>query len=216
MSLKVHVVGGDERYMNWVAARLDGAPNPDIATADLVMFTGGEDVSPSLYASPCHPRTHSNLERDVEEMKAFDAAFHLGKSMVGICRGAQFLCVMSGGELVQDQQNPNFLHDMSIPNGGKIVVSSTHHQAMYPWRMKKEWTLLGWTNGLSKWHEDGTCKEIVNGVVAGGTEVEVAHFPHTKCLCIQGHPEMLINTEMGDGFIGYASELTAKLINREL
>src|SRR5687768_16963203 len=66
---------------------------------DLICFTGGEDVTPSLYGEVKHPLTYNNPERDKHEVEYFNQ--FIGIPKVGICRGGQFLNVMSGGKLHQ-------------------------------------------------------------------------------------------------------------------
>ena len=181
---KIHVVGGDVGYANW----MNGEIVPKMEDADLVVFTGGEDVHPSLYDEPAHPSTSSNLWRDFQEKKEFGFAYQSRKRLVGICRGAQFLCVMAGGKLVQDQAPQPHYHWMQTLEGKRILVTSTHHQAQFPWGIPPAYRqLLGWTEGLSKWHEDGRGKEIVN--TGTGIEVEVCKYTEIKALCIQPHPE---------------------------
>ena len=54
--------------------------------ADIVIFTGGEDVDPSLYHEEKHPTTYSNLNRDLYERDKFE---HIKPNQlaIGICRG---------------------------------------------------------------------------------------------------------------------------------
>lgn len=73
----------------------------DFNNADLLCFTGGEDVNPALYGEPCHPYTGFNKQRDAVEKQIFHHAIHEGIPCVGICRGGQFLNVMHGGKLWQ-------------------------------------------------------------------------------------------------------------------
>ena len=73
--------------------------------ADLLQYTGGEDVSPSLYGRTKHPRSYINRERDMRERIIFLRALKDGKPQAGICRGGQFLNVMCGGSLWQDVNN---------------------------------------------------------------------------------------------------------------
>ncbi len=197
-SRRIFVVGGDIGYSNWMEATGIVA---SLDEADLVVFTGGEDVSPHLYNKQKHPLTSNNPARDEREQIMFKQAVGMGKPMVGICRGAQFLCVMSGGELIQHQDNNNFIHPIHTDklNPDEVIyITSTHHQAMYPW-MVKNWNLLGWTKDMLTYHYgenvndelvriDGKGKYVAP---ARGREVEVAHFADSNCLCIQGHPEMM-------------------------
>lgn len=184
---KIYVVGGDTGYASW----MEGDVVQNIEDADLVVFTGGEDVTPHLYGEPAHPKTYNSPFRDRIETREFLQAMQLRKHLIGICRGAQFLCVMAGGKLVQDQEVQPRYHPMStLDDRRPIKVSSTHHQAQYPWGLpENEFKLLGFTQRLSKWHEDGLEKEIVNGITPGSCEVEVAYYPKIKALAIQPHPE---------------------------
>jgi GMP synthase-like glutamine amidotransferase len=192
----IYVVGGHTEYANWMEGRLV----PTLAEADLVVFTGGEDVSPMFYNEPIHPKTYFNTARDNAERAQFLTAKRLGKHLIGICRGSQFLCVMSGGKLVQDQQPQGASHSMQTlnigpaPLDGRVVqVTSTHHQAQYPWELPSEdFKVLGWTEGLSSWHFDGRGHEIVKDMLPFGmslVEVEVCVYYKTKALAIQSHPE---------------------------
>ena len=181
--LKVYVVGGDVHYAIWLN---DYIIVDKITDAELVMFTGGEDVSPSLYNEPVNPLTSSNRKRDLIEKKAFIKAKELELPMIGICRGAQFLCVMSGGRLVQHQDNPNYIHKIRT-NYGNFDLTSTHHQAQYVADMPiGTYRVIGYAApSQSVTHLDGNGKEM-----PVRTEVEIAYYPMTKCLGIQGHPEM--------------------------
>lgn len=181
-----------------------------ITEADFVVFTGGEDVTPSYYNEPRHPKTHCNPRRDDKEVDEFIRGRDLGKKMVGICRGSQLLCAMSGGKLVQDQEIQPYYHQMETEDGKTILVSSTHHQAQWPWNlMLGDFELLGWTYNLSRWHQDGRSKEIVFGHAGlcqwgGGREgdnlleVEVCLYRKTNCLCIQPHPEFYFGDSSPD------------------
>ncbi len=185
---KIYVVGGDSLYACW----MEGVNCDKMDEADLVVFTGGEDVSPELYSAEMHPRTSCNPSRDKKEVDEFNRAFALKKPMVGICRGAQFLCVMAGGELVQHQDNPKFLHRLNTFDERAILVTSTHHQAQYPWKLhENDFRVLGWTIGISPFHEGENREELVNGVSPSNIEVEDCHYPHIRALGIQSHPEML-------------------------
>jgi GMP synthase-like glutamine amidotransferase len=183
MKRKIYVVGGHKNYANW----MQGEVVDDMRDADLVVFTGGEDVSPGLYRERANPKTYSNHVRDTYECQQFRTARELGKHMIGICRGSQLLCALNGGRLVQHQDNPHFVHPIITSEGKVIPVSSTHHQAMYPYDMSPEnYRLLAWTQGISNTHQDGSESEMHIT-----KEAEICYFPKTKALGIQGHPEMM-------------------------
>lgn len=181
--LKVHVVGSQTGYANWLPKHLKVKSIPE---CDVVMFTGGEDIDPAIYGDKPHPRTYTSAQRNKQEIAAFKEAVANKKKIIGICRGAQLICAMSGGKLIQDQENPSDLHPMKLYDGTTIQISSLHHQAMYPFDIPKwDWKLLGWTKGMSRTHQNGDQEEMNPEV-----EVEIALFKKCRGLAIQGHPEM--------------------------
>ena len=83
MKKKIYVVGDAKYYASFISnyelvSRLEDA--------QYVLFTGGEDVTPSLYGEKAHPSTYNNLERDLEEKEIFDK-ISPSQIAIGICRG---------------------------------------------------------------------------------------------------------------------------------
>lgn len=202
---KIYTVGGDTHYANW----MQGVDVYQMHLADLVVFTGGEDVGPSLYNKQRNPTTLSSSGRDYFEKHHFYQAKELHKPMIGICRGAQFLCVMSGGILVQNQDNPDFIHDIQLYDREPLRITSTHHQAQFPFNLPVEdYKILGWTENLCGYHQGESYEDEMNPPV----ECEIVHYPKTKCLGIQGHPEM-----MGEcPTVNYLRKLLDKFLLNEL
>src|SRR5690242_167619 len=101
---KVYVVDGGYEYIA-LMYRLgcDGAKGVD--DADIILFTGGEDVNPELYGEVALHTTHFNRLRDQKEKLIFDAALEREIPMVGICRGGQALNVFNGGKMWQHVNN---------------------------------------------------------------------------------------------------------------
>lgn len=180
---KVHIVGGDPSY-HALFRTMGYECVTDISNADIVVFTGGADVSPSYYGHKEHARTFSVPSRDEHEASIFQFCFGKGIPMAGICRGGQFLNVMSGGEMYQDVSKHTMSHDIvDVETGETVYVSSTHHQMMKP----SERGLLVATSrqgGSREWWEDGIFKRDVST-----EDVEVVFYEHTKSLCFQPHPE---------------------------
>lgn len=80
---KVYVVGTSTNYADWI----DNCKLVDsINDADIVLFTGGEDVDPSLYGCKKHPTTYSNIDRDIRERKMFKM-IRPDQLAIGVCRG---------------------------------------------------------------------------------------------------------------------------------
>lgn len=214
---KIYVVGQSVGYANW----MEGVIVSSLKDADIVVFTGGEDVSPWRYKGNVHPMTKSNPNRDWNEEKAFKEAFDQKKKLVGICRGAQFLCVMAGGSLVQHQLDSNAGHEIETSCGKKFTVNSSHHQAQYPWHLHDDdYKVLAWSENVSPFHFDGLGNELVIDEVEGGKEVEIATYHEIQALCIQPHPEWNFNKMSGCDesrkVILYYRELLNRLLLRKL
>jgi gamma-glutamyl-gamma-aminobutyrate hydrolase PuuD len=100
---------------------------------DLICFTGGEDVSPELY-NHRNLNSHNSRRRDAREMEVHQIASELDMPMTGICRGSQFLNVMSGGTMVQDLRashggSPHLALTCHAEDDVKdMKVTSSHHQ----------------------------------------------------------------------------------------
>lgn len=193
---KLYVVGGDETYSPWIEA-IGYKITRRIADADLVMFTGGEDVDPALYGEQVGNYTYYNRKRDDKEADEFNIAKSLGIPCIGICRGSQFLCVMNGGKLIQDVSGHESWHSIRThefytkANAPTYVISSTHHQMQFPYNLPKEdYILLAWSEKpLSSNYLNGDNKYMALPI--GFKEAEIVWYPKTKCLAIQGHPEYL-------------------------
>jgi anthranilate/para-aminobenzoate synthase component II len=181
-----------------------GGINPD--TVDLVLFTGGEDVDPKYYNQKPGKHTSYNVNRDAVEAKMFKSV-PANFPKLGICRGAQFLTVMSGGSLIQHVENHGIggTHDITMTHlyGGKrIAMTSTHHQMMNPFRMRedKDYILCAHsTNFLSPVYLNGSDTNIK--IDETFLEPEIVFYPIHNSLAIQGHPESRVMTAEDQLFI---------------
>lgn len=199
MDRKIYVVGSSYAYANW----MEGSITHHMKEADVVVFTGGADVDPYLYAKEKHPATSVDTNRDEYEVEMFQQARKYNKKLVGICRGAQFLCVMAGGSLVQHSFHPR-IHDM-ITKLGRVRVTSSHHQRQYPYSKHVNFKLIGWCMNLSPINEG----ENRHDDLSGKPEVEIAVYPDIKALAIQSHPEWAFPTQWGweKDYIKFCREL---------
>ena len=185
---KVYVVGNQVHYANFITKRelVD-----DINDADIVIFTGGEDVHPSLYNCKPHPTTYANLQRDLAEKKEFKK-IRPDQLAVGICRGSQYLCIMNGGILIQNVENHaiRITHSITEISTNKMYeITSTHHQMQYPFIIPdKYWTCLFYSTSRRSSIYEG------DNVTSPLYEPEIVLYDRPnlpKCLAIQGHPEYM-------------------------
>jgi GMP synthase-like glutamine amidotransferase len=156
----------------------------DINEAGLVCFTGGEDVTPAIYGDKAHPSTFFSVYRDAKETNIFNQCIDNGVPMVGICRGAQFLNVMSGGRMYQDVSEHTRSHALTdVLTGETVYVSSTHHQMMMP-SDKALLVASSCLGGTREWYDGEVFKKDTSK-----EDIEVVYYEHTKALCFQPHPE---------------------------
>lgn len=151
---------------------------------DLIVFCGGEDVNPSLYGEKAHPKTKFNFNRDVRETSVFER--HPNVPKVGICRGAQFLNVCSGGALwqhVEGHCNTGNCHPIVdlLWTRQDIMVSSFHHQVMIP---GEDAYVLAAAEAVGQNHESMNPSQKPTEY-----DAEVVWYPKTRSLCFQPHPE---------------------------
>lgn len=210
---KVFIESGGSDYRR-MFQQYDFVKTDDYKAADLICFTGGEDVHPSFYGHSKHPQTYASIERDVMCMHLYRAALALAIPMVGICRGGQFLNVANGGWMYQHvvgHTRPHILHlDKFYDHFGTeevyapVMASSTHHQMMAP----------GQGGILIGEGEDDTCKsleywDLKKGWVReerGDINNEVIYYPGTKSLCFQPHPEFEGYPELRETFFSLVSK----------
>ena len=74
---------------------------------DAVIFTGGEDISSSLYSDPepwhgIEAEIDFNATRDVSDYILMSYCIEKNIAAVGFCRGMQMLAVVSGAKMIQD------------------------------------------------------------------------------------------------------------------
>ena len=193
--MKVYVVGGAIGYANWIDnCQLVGSPDK----AQIVLFTGGEDVDPSIYGCKKHPRTYSNPERDRREKNIFESLTP-DQLVVAICRGSQLMSALNGGRIVQDVQGHALWGTHEITNDKEVYrITSTHHQMQYPYNLPKEdYDVLFWSNGISDGYYAGDKIDPAIIEKKGEPEIVLYHKKGSpKCLAIQGHPEMMERCEL--------------------
>lgn len=152
--------------------------------ADLIIFTGGADISPELYGEE-NKYSYTNPDRDKFEKEIFELATSLNKKILGVCRGHQLINALLGGKLVQDieiqlKEFHEGKHWLKIKNKGIVPsffsrVNSLHHQGV---------TIPG---------KEMLITSEYNGVI------ESTEHKDLPILTVQFHPEIMDNI----GFFNY-------------
>lgn len=200
---KIFVVDGQTNYANWMQGELVDS----VEKADIVLFTGGQDINPNLYGQSAHPYTSYSDSRDKMEIRAMNLALSQNKLIWGTCRGAQLMCAYNGGSLVQHVQHPS-MHNMIMDwNKKQYSVTSCHHQMLNVTGMNSA-AVIGYAKQLSPIHQDSK-KDIgvhmmkkYDDDCSFIAEPEIVFFNRmNQCmyqehststgLCVQGHPEWM-------------------------
>jgi len=186
---RFYIVGGDVAIHDMMVSAL-AIPVKGIKDADIVIFTGGTDIQPSIYGEMVvHKMTQSpDRERDRVETGIFEAARNKKKMLIGICRGAQLLNALNKGKLYQHvTRHNNCSHPVRyIDENGEVhdvPVTSDHHQMMRPGSGAMVWAWCG----RSTLKATGLREEIMPKHHAD--DPEVIYYKSTKSLCFQPHPE---------------------------
>jgi hypothetical protein len=156
----------------------------------ILILHGGSDISPAAYGRKPNKHTMADDKlspRDEVEIALARQAFRMNMPIYGICRGAQLLCALAGGTLVQHSTgHNNGKHNIETHQGYKMSATSAHHQMMNLDGTENE--LLAWTAPIPLSNkylgEDGEHLDIK-------VEPEVVFFPKLKALAVQGHPEWM-------------------------
>lgn len=143
---------------------LGGIPGNELS--DLLLLSGGSDFG-------------TRPDRDSAETDAYHEYTRRGSKILGICRGAQLHCVLSGGTLIEhlpewnnslmhttlsgDWTGLSSFHSIINEEGKSLLINSRHHQGF-----------IGIPNSKTIWRSR-------DGLSEGGVD--------DKCLWTQWHPE---------------------------
>lgn len=155
--------------------------------ADCFVLWGGTDIHPSYYNQTHHRYNqagHTPSIRDQQEWKWMQECKEKNIPIIGVCRGAQFLCAFNGGSLYQHVDNhTGHDHMVTTLTGETFSVTSCHHQMLNVNNIQHE--MLAWTT-----HKRSTVYQEEGDIsVKVDIEPEIVYFPQNNSLAIQGHPE---------------------------
>ncbi len=186
--LNVYIVNSSWDYEKMWTSRGHNVVS-SLELADLVQFTGGSDVSPELYGEK-NVRSYCDANRDKYEQKIFNHCREVGKAMVGICRGGQFLNVMNGGKMWQHVSNHAiggthvvYDHESELT----YLCTSTHHQMMIPGLLAE---VVGQGIALCRSYQSEGGVYTPDDLGNDELDVEVVWYEDTHSLCFQPHPEL--------------------------
>ena len=184
-----------------------------VGSVSAVVFTGGEDISPTLMRTPepwhgIEEEKDYNVTRDVSDYLTLAYCLEQDMPVMGMCRGMQMLSVVSGATLIQDIPTYfdgqgityEFMHRNQCQPGqyrdyASHVVSVTNRES-HLYHITATDTIIG----VPSWHHQ--CVGSVSGtplVVTGVTNTHgidiieaVERADKTFCVGLQFHPEAAI------------------------
>ena len=188
-----------------------------MAGIDGVFFTGGEDVSPSLFATPqteANEGEEINATRDISDYTLMAYCIENDIPTLGACRGEQVMGIVSGCTFIQDI--PNYFEDLGVAydDTHRMPVGTPNrtyarHSVTIDEDSKWLYDIVGDTklDNVSSWHHqtidgvEGTDLTVVATATVNGVEtvegIEVQG--NTFCLGVQFHPENDAKLVLVDG-----------------
>lgn len=188
---------------------------------DAVVFTGGEDISPTLFAEPeewhgIEAEKDFNTTRDVSDYLLLSYCIDRDIPTLCICRGAQMLGVVAGAPLIQDIPtyyanlgiDYNYIHryNKNNPDAAKEYIShpsvTTRKNSLY-YDIVKADTLYG----TPSWHHQAIGDLSKTPAVAtavttsqGVEIIEALEIPDKSFIVgVQFHPELVMAKEDSEG-----------------
>ena len=158
----------------------------DLTGADALVLSGSsDDIDPRLYRQqPSDRLGRTNLQRDLRDLAALRAALRSDLPVVGVCRGAQLLNVLHGGDLHQDLGEA----------GMDARAHRTEAHAVHTGAGTLARRALGRSDSVVSWHHQAV-RRIGPGLHvsarAGDGLPEAVEVPGRRfALGLQWHPEM--------------------------
>ena len=177
---------------------------------DGVLFTGGDDINPGLYAKEVPAEVLKTVEmppdvesRDLRELILIEETFEQGKPMLAICRGFQMLNVAFGGELIVDipSQLPGAINHARTDKAGEEL---THEVPLTAGSLLSKITGRK-TLGVNSSHHQGVLEPAEPFAAVARTEDGIVEAMELKpdrtnaspqlpfFLAVQFHPERLVS-----------------------
>ncbi|MGH7939894.1 MAG: gamma-glutamyl-gamma-aminobutyrate hydrolase family protein [Limisphaerales bacterium] len=180
-----------------------------VRRVDGVLFTGGDDINPALYAREAPPEALKTVtkppdveSRDLRELILIEEIFQQGKPLLAICRGFQMLNIAFGRELIVDipTQVPGALNHARTDKAGEAL---THEVPLTAGSLLSKITGRR-TLGVNSSHHQGVLEPAEPFAAVARTEDGIVEAMELKpgrtngspqlpfFLAVQFHPERLV------------------------
>jgi gamma-glutamyl-gamma-aminobutyrate hydrolase PuuD len=173
-----------------------------------LVFWGGTDIWAGLYGQKPNKYNQNRFGmsvRDSIEWHLMSLAVERKIPIIGVCRGAQMLCAMAGGSLIQHVDNHHSSHILETFDQKKGIYANSCHHQMMKLPCTEDVELLAWTNNVSK----RAIGQDDEPEVLPSKEPEIVHFKNLRAVGIQGHPEWM---DKGTSFVDYCLDLIKEKI----
>ncbi len=211
----------------------DGSNADEVLSGvDGVIFTGGEDIAPTLLASPqdwhhIDAEIDYNATRDVSDFLTMTYCLDHDIPLIGFCRGAQMLGVVSGSSIIQDiptwfaQQglSYNYEHRREKAEGETYRDYMPHNVTLSEGSILARFFSTTTLKGCPSWHHqallntEGTPLRVTGITTVSGIDMVegIERSDKTCAVGVQFHPEAAIakhagkavNNENADQFMTY-------------
>ncbi len=200
-----------------------------VGNVSCVLFTGGEDISPTLFYQPeewhgIEEERDYNAERDISDYLTMAYCLDNDIPVMGFCRGMQMLGVISGAEVIQDI--PTYFEQQGLEyqyqhRNQKTTPESYRDYAAHEVQLESgeiAWDIFGTEKltGCPSWHHQALLNVDNTRLIATGTtEVNgiqmievVERIDKAFAIGFQFHPEAAIvknldNAENKDNYMDY-------------
>lgn len=162
-------------------------PEKDIKKYDLIIFSGGEDINPSIYSKK---NTHSygiDPIRDEVEQRILHRALNSDKKIkiLGVCRGHQLINAFLGGRLVQD-----IFTEMSKPHSSPHNLEITYENSI------TEFILQG--RKVNSLHHQGVINKGSGLLTTSVHRGVIESTESAQIFSVQWHPEFMADSRFFD------------------
>lgn len=177
---------------------------------DGIFFTGGEDISPSLYAVPQTEANNGediNATRDISDYTLMAYCFANDVPTFAACRGMQMMSIVSGSGFIQDIPNYYAANGRNVgdvhrmPPEAPNRTYARHSVDILTGQSRWLYDVVGGAtlDNVSSWHHQGLSPQdlagtdltlVAKSTVDGLDIVEgVEKQGQTYCMGVQFHPE---------------------------